>query len=320
MILERLPGNPSNWYIFVEPYGLGDCLANLSLFGSFRHRHCRDNEKICYVTISSLGNLQPLVPNIVDLWLTFPNNLSVLLYLYNEIIPQKYSLEVSNPVSLAPSGYRGLSSFVGTLPSEHHFTLKKLLLGLSPTTPFQLSSRKFSDSEDFNYRSKFFRNGLDPSLCVLIIPHAQSCAKLPQWYWDYLVQKLHSAGFFVFFDIYTFYTGAPSGAVECKLSLSEIVFLARNIGCVITYRSGITDLVAIMSDKVHFCLYPSKDLLLHGYAESADIRLTTTNYLFDLDREISFFETISTLTDREQTPVLRCLDKVALSVKQHLCS
>jgi hypothetical protein len=307
-IVSRLPSGAAEWYIFLEPYGIGDCLLNLSLFGNFKETYCRHGEKICYVTTTSLGKLKPFFSKDVDIWLTFDN--PIVLFLYNELISHRYELRTANPISLAPTTYYKSSKLMNSAISELDVGFKRLLLGLPASAPTRKSVTAFSNLDSKNLEEKFFNDICQPENTILIIPHAQSCSRLPEWYWNILVSGFKTAGFNIYFDIFNFYNVAPEGARGVKLAFDEIIYLSQHVAATVSYRSGLTDLIANSTSKEHYCLYPSKDLLLHGYAKCSDVKKTTTNDFFGFVVENSFFDTISKETSESDPIVISGLQRV----------
>jgi len=161
-IQQNIPEPKSKWYIFVEPYGFGDALVDLSLFTEFRKKYCLNGEKICFVTTSILGKLKPLINNSIDNWVIFDQNSAMLLYLYNELIAYKYDLTVGNPISLAPTAYANIYPIIQNVPAESHMDLKRFLLGLPLKTSGVQCIRDFSNLENDEYYNKIFKDKYNP--------------------------------------------------------------------------------------------------------------------------------------------------------------
>lgn len=95
--------------------------------------------------------------------------------------------------------------------------------------------------------------GLEAGKFVFITPEATTCQELPPQAWEELVAQLTARGLRCFFNIMRPQT-LPVGAVTCSLSLTEAVALAKQAACIVSVKSGLSELL-LQAQRPMFVLY-----------------------------------------------------------------
>jgi hypothetical protein len=275
--------NFNDYFAFVEPFSIGDAILDLSIIKKFKEKNkC----KIIFICSPYVKRIESVFDGIIDKWIVIDN--IGLLMLYAEACCKDYDLSPGNFICMAPALYGAPFGSLSAHVNESY--LKKCLLGLNGDEILDLRSDDPSG------------NDVAVDNFVLILPHAQSAEFLGLEFWQKCVDSLNDR-YNVIVDDFPCLLEGLQGCQLVKLNFSEILAHHRLSKHTISYRSGMSDLIAT-SGKEHFVIYPVRNKLKFGYANIKDIRNTTTV------RSGLSIEEISLWDAPENDEILKILSKI----------
>ena len=243
-------------YIFVEPFSMGDAILDLALLKKFKETN---NCNIIFITSPYVRRIEEVFKGIVDKWIAIDD--SMLLMCYAEVCCKMYDLHLGNVICMAPSLYDGPFGKFNYHVNEAY--LKKSILGLDGNET--LSLKASASNKELTVDNENF---------VLIIPHAQSAEFLGVPFWQKCIDSLADR-YHVFVDDFSERLTDLKRCEIVRLSLSDIVNYHGMSAHTISYRSGVSDLIATCG-KAHHVIYPIREKLKFGFSKIKSIQNAST--------------------------------------------
>lgn len=234
-----------------QPYSLGDAVLDLSLMYELRRRH--PGVIITFITSEYIGRARWLLEPAVDRWIFLPHE--ELYELCRHAVQDFHTAGPGVLNSMSPLDHASpkleknlLRSALGELGE---LPFKKTILGIGinakPHFPFDLTKALRKDTRLTNSRPSIYVN-----------PRAQTAHPLPKVVVEQICSYLDTLGFTVQLDSHQDVYDLPPSVVQFSCTLQEAVQRAFTSDIVLTYRSGMTDLLAILVDKL-IVLYPCRN-------------------------------------------------------------
>lgn len=110
---------------------------------------------------------------------------------------------------------------------------------------------QISDSIHQSALNKLTTCNLQDTHFVFIAPEAITCQQLPWNFWNQVVTFCNKQGWKCFFNIVHSTTLLPKGAISCPLSLTEALVFAKHARCIISLKSGLSELLLQTGKPLH---------------------------------------------------------------------
>lgn len=254
--------NPNKLYFLLFGYHIGDEIWMLSLLGAFKKRHFI--KEISVLTSSSFVQLANLYAEDIEELIVWEDNKLQALQVYSSNINRKtYNIIGANYIGFPQER---LIPF-----PMNRITYKTMHLGL----PYNIKSKYFKSVRNQNLVREFIDKNHLGDKSILLVPYARTCQMLPESFWEKLVNKLS--------DLYVLYTNvnehetAIKGTIPIKIPLEILAAVVKHIGCAITIRCGIADVLALGECENVVVIYNIIDDIERNYVK--------TNQLYINDKE-----------------------------------
>ena len=237
---------------FLSPYGLGDTLILASLKDELEkfynlkihflikntHKIIMDMYNIESYTTIEMPSIEELKKIIID----------------NKI--KKGSIFIAHPLFVKDDTH--INNFNCGKVSFYEMYLS--FLGLPINTKFnnKIVEKNEGLSELIIKLQQNNINDLDN--VILLAPEADSCPLINQCYWEKIIKKYSSMGYYVILNAKN-KKNTIRGAKFLPLTIEEALLIAQNCAGIISLRSGFCDLVALKHKGFLKVLYPNIDVL-----------------------------------------------------------
>lgn len=160
--------------------------------------------------------------------------------------------------------------------------LFKIELGINPDVKPMIPMFESRDSN--NDVVKIIKNFIETNnivrgKSVILAPYSYSIKRTSLRFWNQLVEKLNCEGYTVITNIQKGEEPLPN-TIAYDGRLNEICELAQYCGCVVSNRSGLCDLMALLKIKL-FVVYPDGQSLARFTFKEMGLKADIKEYLFD---------------------------------------
>lgn len=256
-----------NTFYFLCARGIGDSILFCTLLAEFRKNN--PNKKIKLIISDSQSSILCAFSNCYDELIALPKKqIERLIYnqahnLYYEADNFKYIIPADAIIWLGYKNLRLLDLYRISLGLEEN---------VKPVFP------------DFEVKSanvvEFIRvHDIKENRSIILAPHSYSVSETSFTAWNEIVLQLKHKGYAVI-------TNAQNGekhldnTISYSGSLFELCELAQYCGYVISQRSGLCDLMALLNIKL-FVVYPDLESLKHYTFEGMGLKANIKEFLFD---------------------------------------